>query len=103
MVDDLEHTDGVIGDNLVDSDEFHENSYSYSDVLDNMNTSNTYVRLKQAEGVSKYFKVGETIVYFSDSGWEWGVVQNKRKIRKSQKHIEAIQESHSLVWYIIVQ
>ena len=35
MVDALEHADGIIGYNRIDSDKFNDNAYSLSDVLDN--------------------------------------------------------------------
>ena len=77
MVDALEHADGIIGYNRIDSDKFNDNAYSLSDALDNTNTVNTHVWLKDPEGGYKSLKGEEIIVYLSELGWEWGVVYNK--------------------------
>ena len=48
MVYALDQSDGVIDDDLGDSFEFHDDKYSLSDVLENKNTKNNYLWLKES-------------------------------------------------------
>ena len=56
-------TYGIIDDDLEDSAYLHGDAYTFSDVIENINTTKTYMWLKDTEGEAKYLEGVDTIVW----------------------------------------